>query len=89
MDGNDDDTMSIDWSSFIIENAENKDNEETSDMFRICNEDEMYMFLGLRDEDGEMNRTHRKPSNFASHFSSESNSFDPSDLDDAMCHTRF
>ena len=25
MDGNDDDTMSIDWSSFIIENAENKE----------------------------------------------------------------
>jgi hypothetical protein len=84
MDGNDDDTMSIDWSSFIIENAENKDNWETGDMFRICDEDEMYAFLGLGDEDEEMNRTHPEPSNFASHFTSESNSFDPSDADAAM-----
>jgi hypothetical protein len=84
MDGDDDDTMSIDWSSFIIENAENKDNGETSDMFRICDEDEMYAFLGLGDEDEEMNRTHPEPSNFASHFSLESNSFDPSDVDAAM-----
>ena len=84
MDGNDDDTMSIDWSSFIIENVENKDNGDQGDMFRICDEDEMYAFLGLGDEDEEMNRTHPKPSNFASHFTSESNSFDPSDLDVAM-----
>jgi hypothetical protein len=41
MDGNDDDTTSIDWSSFIIENTENKDNGETGDMFRICDEDEI------------------------------------------------
>jgi hypothetical protein len=53
-------------------------------MFRICDENEMYVFLGLGDEDEEMNRTHSEPSNFASHFSSESNSFDPSDLDAAM-----
>jgi hypothetical protein len=32
-------------------------------MFRICDEDDMYMFLGLGDEDDEMNRTHPKPSN--------------------------
>jgi hypothetical protein len=83
MDGNDDDTMSIDWNSFIIENAENKDNWETGDMFRICDEDEMYVFLGLGDEDEEINRTHPEPSNFASHFTSESNSFDPSDVDAA------
>jgi hypothetical protein len=63
MDGNDDDTMSIDWSSFITENAENKENGETDDMFRICDEDDMYVFLGLGDEDDEMNRTHSKPSN--------------------------
>jgi hypothetical protein len=84
MDGNDDDTMSIDWSSFIIENAENKDNGDQGDMFRICDEDEMYAFLGLEDEDEEMNRTHPEPSNFASHFTSESNRFDPSDLDAVM-----
>jgi hypothetical protein len=53
-------------------------------MFRICDENEMYVFLGLGDEDEEMNRTHSEPSNFASHFSSESNSFDLSDLDAAM-----
>jgi hypothetical protein len=46
--------------------------------------DAMYVFLALGDEDEEMNRTHPKPRNFASHFSSESNSFDPSDLDAAM-----
>jgi hypothetical protein len=46
--------------------------------------DEMYVFLALGDEDEDMNRTHPKPRNFASHFSSESNSFDPSDLDVAM-----
>jgi hypothetical protein len=84
MDGNDDDTLSIDWSSFIIENAENKDNGETGDMFKICDEDEMYAFLGLGDEDDDMNRTHLEPSNFASHFTSENNGFDPSDLDAAM-----
>jgi hypothetical protein len=33
-------------------------------MFRICDEDEMYAFLGLGDEDEEMNRTHPEPSNF-------------------------
>jgi hypothetical protein len=38
MDGNDDDTVSIDWNSFIIENAENKENGGTDDMFRICDE---------------------------------------------------
>jgi hypothetical protein len=76
--------MCIEWSSFIIENVENKDNGETGDMFRICDENEMYAFLGLGDDDEEMNRTHLEPSNFASHFTSESNSFDPSHLDDVM-----
>jgi hypothetical protein len=42
----------------------------------------MYVFLGLGDE--EMNQTHPKPFNFASHFSSENASLDPSDLDVAM-----
>jgi hypothetical protein len=63
MDGNDDDTISIDWSSFIIENAENKDNGETGDMLRIYDDDEMYAFLGLGDEDEEMNGTHPEDRN--------------------------